>query len=177
MKLDCIPEIFTIKIANQHCYFRTPELVLIHAVTTSWQCNNETEALPKLLVFTGSVFENSSLSSKNCNPQSETLPYQRFQWDSSWSCVLLTIIRKSSTPNEAEALDTDADRMLQNLGRWIVLQRKSCFLYKWVRWENHFRRYYYNERTVVIFILYKQWTELETLKTFSVFPNPSNEWH
>ena len=89
---------------------------------------------------------------KKYNPLSTTLPYQRSPWDSSRSCVLLTVVRKSYTPDEAEVLDTDADRMIQKLCRWIVLQRKRCFLCEQVHWKNHFQRYYYNERTVVIFI-------------------------
>ena len=79
------------------------------------------------------------------------------------SCVLLTIVRKSCTTNEEEGLDTDADKIIWNLGCRIVLQRKGCFLYERVHWENHFRSYYYNERTIVIFPYYKRCIELDTL--------------
>ena len=75
------------------------------------------------------------------------------------SCVLLTIVRKSCTPNAAEVLDTDTEPRSSN-----CVAKEELFLYEWVRWENHFRRYYYNGRTVVIFTYYKRWIELDTLK-------------
>ena len=82
--------------------------------------------------------------------------------DRSW--VLLTAVRKRCTPNKAEALDTDSDQIIQNLGRWIVLQRKCCFPYEWVRSEHHFQWYYYNERTVVIFTCYKWQAKISAVK-------------
>ena len=85
------------------------------ANTTSVQLHYNITAIHKLLLncsrLLGVTFENSSLFPKKCKPVLETSPYQRHPRDNR-SYVLLTIVRKSCTTNEAKLLDADADQII-----------------------------------------------------------------